>query len=120
MPMNQMPTPRSLEETEMNLPEVVSPAEWEAAHETLLAKEKAATRARDALAAERRRQPMVEIDKAYAFEGHDGAASLPDLFAGRRQLIVYHFMFAPGVEGWPEAGCGGCSMFADNVGNIAH
>jgi predicted dithiol-disulfide oxidoreductase (DUF899 family) len=104
----------------MNLPPVVSAIEWEAAHEELLAKEKEATRARDALAAERRRLPMVEIDKEYVFEGPDGEASLLDLFAGRRQLILYHFMFAPGVDGWPSAGCDGCSMFVDNVGHLAH
>jgi predicted dithiol-disulfide oxidoreductase (DUF899 family) len=104
----------------MKLPQVVSPAEWKAAHEELLAREKEATRERDALAAERRRQPMVEIDKDYRFESSDGEASLLDLFEGRRQLIVYHFMFAPGVEGWPEAGCDGCSMVVDNVGHLAH
>jgi predicted dithiol-disulfide oxidoreductase (DUF899 family) len=104
----------------MNLPEVVSPEEWQAAHEKLLAKEKEATRARDALAAERRRQPMVQIDKPYVFEGPEGEASLLDLFEGRRQLILYHFMFAPGVEGWPSAGCDGCSMVVDNIGHLAH
>ena len=104
----------------MNLPEVVSPEEWQAAHEKLLAREKEATRARDALAAERRRLPMVEIDKPYVFEGPEGEASLLDLFEGRRQLIVYHFMFAPGVEGWPSAGCDGCSMVVDNIGHLAH
>jgi predicted dithiol-disulfide oxidoreductase (DUF899 family) len=104
----------------MNLPEVVSPEEWQAAHEKLLATEKEATRARDALAAERRRQPMVEIDKPYVFEGPEGEASLLDLFEGRRQLILYHFMFAPGVDGWPSAGCDGCSMVVDNVGHLAH
>ncbi|MGH3032010.1 MAG: DUF899 domain-containing protein [Gaiellaceae bacterium] len=104
----------------MNLPPVVSEAEWQAAHEKLLAEEKEATRARDALAAERRRLPMVEIDKAYVFEGPDGERSLLDLFEGRRQLVLYHFMFAPGVDGWPSAGCGGCSMFVDNVGHLAH
>ena len=86
------------------LPTVVSERQWQKSHEKLLKKEKAATRARDALAAERRRQPMVEIEKKYEFEGPDGKKSLLDLFEGRRQLIVYHFMFAPGVEGWPEAG----------------
>jgi predicted dithiol-disulfide oxidoreductase (DUF899 family) len=86
----------------------------------LLAKEKEATRARDALAAERRRLPMVQIDKDYVVEGPDGKMSLLDLFAGRRQLILYHFMFAPEVDGWPEAGCVGCSSFADNVGHLAH
>jgi predicted dithiol-disulfide oxidoreductase (DUF899 family) len=104
----------------MTLPRIVSPAEWQAAHDELLAKEKAATRGRDALAAERRRLPMVHIDKQYVFEGPDGRATLPDLFEGRRQLILYHFMFAPGVEGWPEAGCPGCSMFVDQVGHLAH
>ncbi|MGH3034879.1 MAG: DUF899 domain-containing protein [Gaiellaceae bacterium] len=104
----------------MNLPQVVSPAEWEAARENLLVKEKEATRARDALAAERRRLPMAQLDKDYVFEGPDGKASLLDLFEGRRQLMIYHFMFAPGVHGWPSAGCDGCSMFVDNVGNLAH
>jgi predicted dithiol-disulfide oxidoreductase (DUF899 family) len=104
----------------LKLPRVVSQAEWEAAREELLAKEKEATRARDALAAERRRQPMVRIDKDYVFEGPEGKASLFDLFDGRRQLILYHFMFAPGVDGWPSAGCDGCSMVVDNIGHLAH
>ena len=86
------------------LPEIVSEREWQKAHKKLLAKEKAATRERDKLAAERRRQPMVEIEKEYTFAGPAGKRSLLDLFEGRRQLVVYHFMFAPGVEGWPEAG----------------
>jgi predicted dithiol-disulfide oxidoreductase (DUF899 family) len=104
----------------MNLPQVVSHAEWEAARQKLLAKEKEATRARDALAAERRRLPMARMERDYVFEGPDGEASLLDLFEGRRQLIVYHFMFEPGAPGWPEAGCDGCSMFVDNVGHLAH
>jgi predicted dithiol-disulfide oxidoreductase (DUF899 family) len=104
----------------MNLPEVVSPEEWQAARERLLVKEKEATRASDALAAERRRLPMVRFDKDYVFEGPDGKVSLPDLFEGRRQLIVYHFMFQPGAPGWPSAGCDGCSMFVDNVGHLSH
>ena len=104
----------------MDLPPVVPEAEWQAAHEQLLAKEKEATRARDALAAERRRQPMVRIDKEYVFEGRSGEARLLDLFEGRSQLVLYHFMFAPGVEGWPSAGCVGCSMFVDQVGHLAH
>jgi predicted dithiol-disulfide oxidoreductase (DUF899 family) len=104
----------------MSLPQVVPPADWDAAREQLLAKEKEATRARDALAAERRRLPMVQIEKDYLFEGPAGKATLLDLFDGRRQLIVYHFMFAPGVDGWPSAGCDGCSMFVDNVGHLAH
>jgi predicted dithiol-disulfide oxidoreductase (DUF899 family) len=102
------------------LPPVVSPAEWEAARQALLAKEKEATRARDALAAERRRLPMVRIDTDYVFEGPEGKAALLDLFEGRRQLILYHFMFAPDVHGWPTAGCDGCSMFVDQVGHLAH
>jgi predicted dithiol-disulfide oxidoreductase (DUF899 family) len=104
----------------MNVPEVVSPADWQVAHDALLAKEKRATRARDALAAERRRLPMVRIEKDYVFEGPDGTARLVDLFEGRRQLVLYHFMFAPDVEGWPTAGCPGCSMFVDQVGHLAH
>jgi predicted dithiol-disulfide oxidoreductase (DUF899 family) len=102
------------------LPKIVSPAAWQAAHETLLAKEKAATRARDALAAERRRQPMVRIDKDYVFEGPDGKVRLLDMFEGRRQLILYHFMFGPGASGWPDAGCDGCSFVVDQIGHLSH
>jgi predicted dithiol-disulfide oxidoreductase (DUF899 family) len=79
----------------MSLPEVVSRDEWLVARKELLVQEKAATRARDALNAQRRRLPMVEIEKDYVFEGPDGKASLLDLFEGRRQLIVDHFMFDP-------------------------
>jgi predicted dithiol-disulfide oxidoreductase (DUF899 family) len=107
-------------ESEMDLPPVVSPEEWKAHHQRLLAKEKEATRARDSLAAERRRQPMVRFDKEYLFDAPDGKASLGDLFEGRRQLIVYHFMFQPGAPNWPVAGCDGCSMFTDQVGHLAH
>jgi predicted dithiol-disulfide oxidoreductase (DUF899 family) len=94
----------------------VSEDEWQAAHEALLAKEKAATRARDALAAERRRQPMVRIDKPYTFDSPHGKVSLLDLFDGRRQLILYHFMFGP----QHSEGCEGCSMVVDQVGHLAH
>jgi predicted dithiol-disulfide oxidoreductase (DUF899 family) len=104
----------------MNLPPVVSPQEWNAAREQLLAKEKELTRARDALAAERRRMPRQAVSKDYAFEGSEGRASLLDLFEGRRQLIVYRFFFEPGVSGWPEGGCRGCSFGADQVGHLAH
>ena len=104
----------------ITLPLIVSDAEWRAAHEALMAKEKAATRARDALAAERRRQPMVEVGRRYVFEAPRGNLTLLDLFDGRRQLIVYHFMFGPGAHGWPEAGCPGCSMFVDQVCHLAH
>ncbi|WP_328428469.1 DUF899 domain-containing protein [Streptomyces sp. NBC_00443] len=100
----------------MSLPEIVSRAQWRAAREELLVKEKAATRARDALGAERRRLPMVEIDEEYVFEGGDGKATLLDLFEGRHQLVVYHFMFAPD---W-DAGCRSCSGFLDQVGHLAH
>jgi predicted dithiol-disulfide oxidoreductase (DUF899 family) len=100
----------------MNLPPVVSQEEWEAASQTLRAKEKEATRARDGLAAERRRLPRVRIDKEYVLDGPDGKATLPDLFEGRRQLILYHFMFGPNQD----AGCDGCSMFVDQVGHLAH
>jgi predicted dithiol-disulfide oxidoreductase (DUF899 family) len=95
----------------MNRPQVASREEWLAARKELLAKEKELTRQRDALAAERRRLPMVKIDKEYLFEGPDGEASLVDLFEGRRQLIVYHFMFSPE---WDE-GCPSCSAGAEEV-----
>src|SRR3954452_10117260 len=91
----------------MNLPAIVSVTEWHAARDALLAKEKEATRARDALAAERRRPPMVRIDKDYTFDGPDGKTRLLDLFEGRRQLLLYPFMFGP-IQ---DAGCDGCSMF---------
>jgi predicted dithiol-disulfide oxidoreductase (DUF899 family) len=104
----------------MNLPPVVSPREWNAAREGLLVKEKELTRARDALAAERRRMPRQAVTKEYGFEGPDGPAGLLDLFEGRRQLIVYRFFFEPGVSGWPEGGCRGCSFGADQVGHLAH
>jgi predicted dithiol-disulfide oxidoreductase (DUF899 family) len=108
------------DENSMSHPKIVSREEWQRARDQLLVKEKAATRARDALAAERRRLPMVRIEKNYIFEGPDGKVSLPDLFEGRRQLIIYHFMFAPDVDGWPSAGCPGCSMVVDNIGHLAH
>ncbi|NJP49514.1 DUF899 domain-containing protein [Streptomyces sp. SBST2-5] len=100
----------------MPLPEIVSRAEWRAARERLLVKEKAVTRARDALNAERRRLPMVEVDREYVFEGGEGKAGLLDLFEGRQQLVVYHFMFAPE---W-DAGCRSCSAFLDQIGHLAH
>ncbi len=101
-------------------PPIVSPQEWEAARQTLLVKEKDLTRAHDALAAERRRMPRMAVEKEYAFEGPDGPASLLDLFEGRRQLVVYRFFFEPGVSGWPDRGCVGCSMMADQVAHLAH
>jgi predicted dithiol-disulfide oxidoreductase (DUF899 family) len=100
----------------MELPEVVSPTEWEAALERLRAKEKLATRDRDALAAERRRLPRVLIDKDYVLQGPNGEIPLADLFEGRRQLLLYHFMFGP----YQTHGCDGCSMFVDGVAHLAH
>ena len=100
----------------MNMPPIVSPQEWEAAREELLVKEKALTRARDELAAERRRMPRMAVEQDYRFDGPNGPASLRDLFEGRRQLVVYRFFFEPGVAGWPEHGCGGCSFLAADFG----
>jgi predicted dithiol-disulfide oxidoreductase (DUF899 family) len=94
----------------------VSQDEWLTAHEAFLAREKEFTRAQDALNAERRRLPMVKIEKEYVFEGPNGPVSLLDLFEGRHQLLLYHFMFGPD---W-EAGCEGCSMVVDNMGHPAH
>ena len=107
-------------EKPMNHPTIVSREEWQHARDQLLVKEKAATHAKDALAAERRRLPMVRIEKDYVFDSPDGKASLLDRFEGRRQLIIYHFMFAPDVDGWPSAGCPGCSMVIDHIGPLAH
>lgn len=97
-------------------PKIVSRDEWLVARNELLIKEKELTRARDALNAERRRLPMVRIDKDYVFEGPAGKASLLDLFADRHQLIIYHFMFDPSRD----EGCNGCSMVVDNMGHPAH
>jgi predicted dithiol-disulfide oxidoreductase (DUF899 family) len=104
----------------MQRPIIVSPQEWKSAHEKLLVKEKALIRARDALAAERRRMPWLAVEKAYAFDSPNGTVSLRDLFEGRRQLIVYRAFFEPGVHGWPEHACIGCSMVADQVSHLSH
>lgn len=104
----------------MQLPPIVSPQDWEAARQQLLVKEKAQTRARDALAAERRRMPWTPVDQAYRFEGPAGPLSLLDMFEGRRQLIVYRAFFEPGVHGWPDHACRGCSLGADQVSHLAH
>jgi predicted dithiol-disulfide oxidoreductase (DUF899 family) len=96
---------------------VASRTHWLEARKALLAQEKEFTRARDALSAQRRALPMVKLDKRYVFEGPDGPATLLDLFGGRRQLILYHFMFEPS---WDE-GCISCSYFADNFsGAVLH
>jgi predicted dithiol-disulfide oxidoreductase (DUF899 family) len=86
----------------------------------MLVKEKEFTRARDALAAQRRRMPWLPVTKPYTFEGPDGRMSLLDLFEGRRQLIVYRAFLDPGVHGWPEHGCVGCSLMADHIPDLAH
>jgi len=100
----------------MNLPPVVTATEWQAAHDALLVEEKEATRSRNALAAKRRRLPRVHIEKDYVFDGPEGKATLLDVFEGRRQLLLYHFMFGPNQD----AGCDGCSMFVDQIGHLAH
>src|SRR5205807_4355224 len=104
----------------MSTPSIVSSKEWEPARQQLLVKEKDLTRARDALAAERRRMPWLAVEKEYEFDGPEGKASLVDLFEGRRQLIVYRAFFEPGVFGWPDHACRGCSMVADQVAHVAH
>jgi len=104
----------------MKTPPVVTAQEWETARKQLLVKEKDLTRARDALAAERRRMPWLAVQRDYEFDGPEGTASLLDLFAGRRQLIVYRAFFEPGVYGWPHHACPGCSLMADQVAHLAH
>jgi len=104
----------------MKTPPIVARQEWEAARQQLLVKEKEVTRARDALAAERRRMPWLAVEEDYEFDGPEGKASLLDLFAGRRQLIVYRAFFEPGVYGWPDHACPGCSLMADQVAHLAH
>ena len=104
----------------MNTPPTVSPQDWEAAREELRLKDKELMRARDALAAERRLMPRMAVEKDYRFEGPDGLARLLDLFQGRRQLLLYRAFYEPGVAGWPEHACVGCSFMADHVPNLAH
>src|SRR5919197_4106261 len=112
--------------TAMSMPPIVSPEEWEAARLELLVKEKELTRARDALAAERRRMPRMAVDKQYRFEGPNGPASLLDLFEGRRQLIVYRAFYGPDITTYAEGGacpqraCVGCSFVADQIAHPAH
>ncbi|MGQ0430637.1 MAG: DUF899 family protein [Gammaproteobacteria bacterium] len=99
---------------------VVSPAEWRRARAAMTAREKKHMRNGDALAAARRRMPWMKIDKPYTFEGPQGPRKLGDLFEGRTQLILYHFMFGPKVPGWPEKGCVGCSFVADQICHLDH
>jgi predicted dithiol-disulfide oxidoreductase (DUF899 family) len=104
----------------MNPPPIVSPQEWDSARNEMLVKEKELTRARDALAAQRRRMPWMAVEKEYRFEGPNGSMTLLDLFEGRRQLIVYRAFFEPGVHGWPDHACPGCSMMIDQDAHVAH
>jgi predicted dithiol-disulfide oxidoreductase (DUF899 family) len=110
----------------MREPAIVSPEEWRSARQDLLVREKELTRARDALAAERRRMPWMAVDKEYSFEGPAGRVTLEDLFEGRRQLVLYRAFYGPEVttyaEGgsYPERACVGCSMVADQVAHPAH
>lgn len=97
-----------------NLPEVVSREEWLAARKELLVKEKEVTRARDRVNADRRRLPMIRMDKPYTFEGPNGTVGLLDLFEGRQQLVMHHFMFGPD---WDEP-CPSCSSAADGIGKL--
>ena len=97
--------------------QVVSREAWLTARREHLAKEKEFTRLRDQLSQERRELPWVKVEKDYVFNGSDGQETLSDLFAGRSQLIVYHFMYGPD---W-QAGCPGCSFWADNFdGTVVH
>ena len=104
----------------MNTPPIVSQQEWEAARQQLLVKEKVLTSARHAMAAQRRRMPWIAVDKNYEFDGLNGKASLLGLFEGRRQLVIYRAFFEPGVFGWPDHACRGCSLGADQVAHLAH
>jgi len=114
-----IPAP-STQTDDVALPEIVSVEKWRAAHAELLVKEKALTKARDALSAERRRMPMTRVRSDYRFIGPEGETDLIGLFAGRRQLLVYRFFYGPDVTNWPEGACEGCSRVADNITHIAH
>lgn len=98
------------------LPPIVSRSEWEQARAELLLREKELTRLKDSVSAARRRLPMVEITEAYTFDSEQGAVTLLDLFDGRRQLILQHFMFG---SDW-EQGCDGCSTMAEHIGPLSH
>jgi predicted dithiol-disulfide oxidoreductase (DUF899 family) len=104
----------------MNTPPIVSAAAWDTAHQILLAQEKELIRARDSLAAQRRRMPWCEVTKRYEFDSPTGIVPLAELFEGRRQLIVYRAFFGPDVDGWPEHACRGCSMLLDHMTHTAH
>ena len=101
-------------------PAVVSAAEWEKAWQEMLVKEKEQTRARDALAAARRRMPWLAVEKDYIFEGPQGKVPLLHLFEGRRQLVLYRAFYDSNVYGWPDHACVGCSLGADQVSHLSH
>jgi predicted dithiol-disulfide oxidoreductase (DUF899 family) len=101
-------------------PPIASHDQWLAARKTLLGHEKELTKHYDRVNAERRRLPMVKINKDYVFDGPGGKRDLKALFEGRRQLIIYRAFFEPGVHGWPEHACIGCSLGADQVGHLSH
>jgi predicted dithiol-disulfide oxidoreductase (DUF899 family) len=107
---------------DMDIPRVVSQGEWLAARKDLLAREKEATHAQDAVDAARRALPMTEVTKDYIFTGPGGQVSLADLFDGRRQLITYHFMWRHAESGFPgeDQGCPTCSFLADSIGHLSH
>jgi len=113
---------QEVKEDEMDIPRVVSPAEWLAARKDLLAREKEATHAKDAVDTARRELPMTEVTKDYTFTGPGGQASLADLFDGRRQLVTYHFMWRHAESGFPgdDQGCPTCSFLADSIGHLSH
>lgn len=96
-------------------PPIVTREEWLAKRKALLQQEKELTKQKDRVNAERRRLPMVKVEKPYEFEGEEGKVSLLDLFKGKRQLIVYHFMFDPS---W-DKGCGGCASYVDSLGDLS-
>ena len=104
----------------MNAPPIVSAQEWQTALQQMLVKEKELTRARDSLAAQRRRMPWLAVEKTYEFDGPNGKERLLDLFDGRRQLVVYRAFFEPGVKGWPDHACVGCSLMADQIADVTH
>jgi predicted dithiol-disulfide oxidoreductase (DUF899 family) len=106
--------------SKMKKPAVVSAEEWDTARQELLVEEKEVTRAKDALAAKRRRMPWAAVEKNYQFDGPNGKVNLLDLFAGRRQLVLYRAFYEPGVFGWPTHACRGCSFGADQVAHLAH
>ena len=116
-----------MSDKKIKTPAIVSPGEWIAEREKLLVKEKELTRARDALAAERRRMPWMAVEKEYVFDGPKGKVSLLDLFDGRRQLVIYRAFYEHDVTTFPKSGgsyperaCAGCSFVADQVAHPAH